>query len=333
MHQTPKIVLVFCFVNLLVVSLLVGCVASSRTGPSNSPQSTASRLHSDVRVLSEEYGGRSANNRGMLNDAGVWIGKRLASMGYSVDMEPVKTAVGPAGFNVVAELKGTTQPREIVIVGAHYDAEVQTPGADDNASGVAGMLELARRFVGQPMDRTIRFVAFTNEENSNSAGGTMGSSIHAKGCSDRREKIVAMLSLEMLGYYSDEPDSQRYPFPTEMAAQLGMELPSVANFIGIVGRLEDRALIEELSSAMISAGTIDVVPAALPRTIIAISRSDHALFWLRGYTAVMVTDTSEYRNPHYHKAGDTIETLDFERMAGTVEALAVGVRVLASPAE
>ena len=325
MHHTPKIfiVLVSSF-----VSLLVGCAASTHTGPTNAQQSTASRLQSDVFTLSTTYSGRSANNRGMLNDSGVWIGKWLASMGYSVDMEPVKTAVGPAGFNVVAELRGTTHPDEIVIVGAHYDAEVRTPGADDDASGVAGMLELARRFVGQPMDRTIRFVAFTNEEGSNSAGGTMGSNTHAKGCKDRGENIVAMLSLEMLGYYSDEPDSQRYPFPTEMAAQLGMDLPSVANFIGIVGRLEDRALIEELSSAMISAGTIDIVPAALPWSIPAISRSDHALFWMRGYTAVMVTDTSEYRKPHYHKMGDTIETLDFDRMAGTVEALVVGVREL-----
>ncbi|MDF1810527.1 MAG: M20/M25/M40 family metallo-hydrolase [Phycisphaerales bacterium] len=321
-----------CFIPcvlLIATSILGGCSPAQKS--TFEDQTTVlDRLESDVRTLSVDFADRNANNRGMLNDSGVWIGKRLSSMGYAVDLEPVQTAVGPSGFNVVAELTGTTLPEEIIVVGAHYDTELNTPGADDNASGVAGMLEIAQRLARNPLDRTVRFVAFTNEENSNSAGGLMGSFVHAREAKKRNDNIVAMMSLEMLGFYSDEPNSQQYPFDPKMAANLGMELPTVGNYIGIVGRMTDRELVDQLGASMRSAGTIDVTPAALPAVISAIWRSDHGSFWLVGYNAVMVTDTSEYRNPHYHKRGDTIETLDFDRMGATVDALVVGVRDLAT---
>jgi Zn-dependent M28 family amino/carboxypeptidase len=312
-------------VGLLGLFVLGGCVAGGGI-EREADLPTAVRLEQDVRVLSEGYGGRSAWDRDRLNAAGYWVASRLESIGYFVALEAVPNGDGSEGFNVIAELAGTALPDEIVVVGAHYDAEVKTPGADDNASGVAGMLELARRFAGRPMARTVRFVGFTNEESSNSRGGKMGSRVSAANSKARGEKIVAMMSLEMIGYFSDEPDSQRYPFPPEMAAQLGMELPTVADYIGVVGRFADRALIERMGSAMVEVGSISVVPVALPAQVPALYRSDHANYWLAGYTAVMVTDTSEYRFPHYHQMGDVADALDFGRMSGVVDALEGAVR-------
>ncbi len=314
---------------LLGLFVLGGCVSGG--GVSREADiPTAQRLEQDVRMLSEGYPGRSAWDREMLNASGMWVASRFEEMGYAVVLEAVPNADGSEGFNVIAELAGTGLADEIVVVGAHYDAEVKTPGADDNASGVAGMLELARRFAGRPMSRTIRFIGFTNEEGSSSRGGRMGSRISADNSNARAEKIVAMMSIEMIGYFSDEPDSQRYPFPPEQAAALGLGLPTVGNFIAVVGRFADQALIEQMGLAMVESGSTPVVPVALPPQVQALYRSDHANYWFNGYTAVMVTDTSEYRTPHYHKMSDTAGTLDFVRMSGVVDGLAGAVMKLGS---
>jgi Zn-dependent M28 family amino/carboxypeptidase len=327
MKNTGKLFVIGVGVGLLGLFVLGGCV--SGVGVDREVEmSVADRLEADVRVLSEGYGGRSAWDRGMLDAAGMWVAGRFEAMGYSVVFEAVPNGDGSEGFNVIAELVGTALPDEIVVVGAHYDAEVKTPGADDNASGVAGMLELARRFAGRPMGRTVRFVGFTNEEGSNSRGGKMGSRVSAANSKARGENIVAMMSIEMIGYYSDEADSQRYPFPPGMAEQLGLELPTVADFISVVGRFADRALIERMGGAMIEVGGISVVPVALPAQVPALYRSDHANYWFEGYPAVMVTDTSEYRFPHYHQMGDVAGVLDFGRMRGVVDGLEGAVRGL-----
>jgi len=295
------------------------------------PAALPERLERDVRVLAERYEGRDGENRAVLNASGDWIAGRLSSMGYAVDREPVPTRGEPEAFNVIAELGGTTAPDEIVIIGAHYDAEVDTPGADDNASGVAVLLELARRYADDPRERTVRWIAFSNEENSSSRGGMMGSAAHARGCRQRRERIVAMLSLEMLGYYDDASGSQRYPFDRELAARLGLELPDTGDFVGVVGRLADAELVARVAGAMRGAGTIPIAEAALPGFIPDIWRSDHGPFWARGYTAAMITDTSEFRNPHYHGPGDTPGTLDYGRMARAADAVDAAVDALASP--
>ena len=312
-------------IGLMGLFVLGGCVS----GVGVERESTnVDRLERDVRALCEGYPGRSAWDRQTLNNAGLWVAKRFQSMGYEVKLETVPNGDGSEGINVIAELTGTTHADEIVIVGAHYDVEVKTPGADDNASGVAGMLELARRFAGRPMDRTIRFIGYTNEESSSSRGAKMGSYVNAHGCKDRGENVVAMISIEMIGYFSDEPESQRYPFPPEQAAALGLELPTVGNFIGVVGRFADQGLIDLIGSAMVEAGSVDVVPVALPAQIPALYRSDHANYWMTGVPAVMVTDTSEYRTPHYHRMSDVVGTLDFLRMGGVVDGLEGAVRVL-----
>lgn len=315
-------------VGLVGMMIVGGCSSGGRVPGRAVEMDVAGRLEADVRVLSEWYPGRSAWDREVLNASGMWVAGRLESMGYAVEFEAVANGDGSEGFNVIAELRGTTHADEIVIVGAHYDVEVKTPGADDNASGVAGMLELARRFAGRPMARTVRFIGYTNEENSSSRGAKMGSFVNAQGCKDRGENIVAMMSIEMIGYFSDEPESQRYPFPPEQAAALGLELPTVGNFIAVVGRFADQALIDLIGGAMVESGSVDVVPVALPAQIPALYRSDHANYWMIGAAAVMVTDTSEYRTPHYHRMSDTVETLDFVRMGSVVDGLEGAVWVL-----
>lgn len=318
-----------CCVAGLILAGLVGCVGS--VAPEGAGDSLPVRLERDVRALSEGFGPRNAMDRNNLNASGEWVIERLEAMGYSTRREDVPVREGSA-FNVVAERTGTTNPDEIVVIGAHYDTEIETPGADDNASGVAVMLELAQRFAPsadrQP-GRTLRFIAFTNEEGSNSYGSIMGSRVSAELSRERGERVVAMLSLEMLGYFSDEPGSQSYPFPTDSPLTQGLNLPDAGNFVAVVGRLGDKELVDRLGSAMVGAGSIPVTPVALPPVVRDIWRSDNGNYWRSGYPAVMVTDTSNFRNPHYHKATDTAETLDFERMAGVVEALDAGIRALA----
>jgi len=308
-----------------ILLALAGCSASGVGVPVAFEESLSDRLRKDVRVLAEGFAGRSVRDRAVLDAAGMWVAGRLESMGYVVELEYEDPGRPERGFNVVAELRGNVRPEEIVLIGAHYDAEVGTPGADDNASGVAVMLELARRFAGRPQGRTVRWVAFTNEENSNSRGGQMGSFTHASNARLRGDGIVAMVSLEMLGYFSDAEGSQRYPFDRAMGVQMGMELPTTGDFIGVVGRTGDAALIGQIAGAMNEAGTIAVVAAPLPAVLPAIWRSDHGSFWMAGYPGVMVTDTSEYRNANYHTGADTVETLDFVRMAGVVEAMEAAV--------
>lgn len=320
---------------LTATALLASCTSPQGSVRSNQDQTTEARLWDDVHTLTTEFPNRNATDRDQLARAGGWIANQFVAMNLQVDLAPTPAlplSDRSPDLNIIAEIPGTTRPDEIIVIGAHYDTEVNTPGADDNASGVAVMLELARRFANNPQQRTIRFIAFTNEENSNSADAAgrgqsngMGSLTTALSSKMKNENIIAMMSLEMLGYFSDEPNSQRYPFPREMGEQLGMTLPTTGNFVGIVGRTADTPLIAQIAKAMSEANTIPVVAAPIPPMITAIYRSDHANYWMQGYPAVMITDTSEYRNPHYHTPRDTIDTLDFGRMGECVDALEVAV--------
>jgi Zn-dependent M28 family amino/carboxypeptidase len=309
--------------------MIAGCSSQTNTRRRGST-TTDARLAADVQTLCTEFPNRNANDREQLNAAGGWITNRFVRLGYKIEFEPLPVPIKGEAWstNTIATLPGTTHPKEIIVIGAHYDAEVTTPGADDNASGVAVMLELAARFANNPQPRTIRFIAFTNEENSNSKNTGMGSLTSARNSKDNNEHIIAMLSLEMLGYYSDAPNSQNYPFPREMGTKLGLELPTTGNFVAIVARTNDTPLVAQLAESMSQAGTIHVVAAPLPPQITAIYRSDHANYWMQGYPAVMITDTSEYRNPNYHKPSDTPGTLDYNRMSATTDALELSIHSL-----
>ncbi len=260
--------------------------------------------------------------------------RRLADYGYSPTLEPIPWPddAAPAGWNnIIVEIPGNTRPDEVLLVCAHYDAVAGSPGADDNASGVAGLMEVARRlsspaFAAQT-DRTVRFALFNVEEQ-----GLDGSFEHARIAELRssEQRIVGVINLEMIGYFSDEPNSQRSPIPRIPGV---FEPPTVGDSIVIIANQASSSFARELVMLMESGAphlktfTVDFVPGngeAMPDT----RRSDHAPFWIIGVPAVMVTDTSNFRNPHYHKASDTIETLDLQRLTMVAQGVEHAVRVL-----
>lgn len=209
-----------------------------------------------------------------------------------------------------------------VVVGAHYDTVPGSPGADDNASAVAALIELAGLLGKEHLP--IRFVAFANEEEPHFMGPDMGSWVSAKRSRDRGEKLCAMLSLEMLGYYSDRPGSQRYPRP------LGLFYPDRADYIAFVGDLGARSLVRKSIRHFRKSAAFPSEGVAAPAFVPGVTRSDHWSFRDLGFPAIMVTDTAYNRNPHYHRASDTPETLDYERMARVTLGLAAMLRDLAN---
>jgi len=226
--------------------------------------------------------------------------------------------------NLSVELEGSTLPDEILVVGAHYDSCAGLPGADDNASGVAAMMELSRLFAGADVRpaRTLRFIAFTNEEPPHFQGETMGSLVEAKRSAAAGEDIVGMLSLECLGYFSDDPGSQKYPAP------LDSFYPDTGDFIGFVGDTSARSFVRRTIGLFREHAAFPSEGIAAPDSIPGIGWSDHWSYSQVGYPAVMVTDTAPFRNPNYHEPTDLPDTLDYERLARVTSGLAEVIVVL-----
>jgi hypothetical protein len=282
----------------------------------------AERLRTHVQVLAGEIGERNRDNRGQLDRAADYIERELSGMGYLVAPE----IFGDAQYrNLVVDLYGRELRDSVLVVGAHYDTAWFTAGADDNASGVAGLLEIARALKDRPLRRSVRLIAFTNEEEPFFGRDTMGSMVAAKRSYDRRENVVGMLSLEMIGYYSDEPDSQRYPAPVRRF------YPTVGDFIGFVGNLPSRALLHEAIGEFRKVAQFPSEGLAAPEWLVLdIRRSDNHAYWRYGFPAIMVTDTSNFRNRNYHNMGDRPDTLDYERMARAVTGLTEMIAALAN---
>jgi Zn-dependent M28 family amino/carboxypeptidase len=227
----------------------------------------------------------------------------------------------PSGGRTVSNVEVSPPGSSLIVVGAHYDTVPGSPGADDNASAVAALIELAG-LVGKE-GLPIRFVAFANEELPYFMGPEMGSWNSARRSRERGETVRAMLSLEMLGYYRDEPRSQRYPPP------LGLIYPDRGNFIAFVGDLGARALVRKAIHAFRRNASFPSEGVAAPSFVPGITFSDHWSFRTHGFPAVMVTDTAFNRYPHYHLPSDTPEKLDYERLARVTLGLASVLRDLA----
>ena len=262
--------------------------------------------------------------RSALEEAAQYIERALAGAGYAVVRQPISTELGEVR-NIEVEVPGAERAREIVLIGAHYDSVVGAPGANDNGSGVAAMLELARLSARAKPARTLRFVAFVNEEPPFFYSEEMGSRYYARRSKERDERIVAMLSLETIGYYSDRPGSQRYPFP------LGLFYPSTGNFIAFVSNLSSRALLHEAIASFRRHAEVASEAVAAPAFLPGVDWSDQRSFWKEGYPALMVTDTAPYRYPHYHTLQDTPDKVDCERLARVVTGLHKMLGKLASP--
>jgi len=206
------------------------------------------------------------------------------------------------------------ESRQRIVVGAHYDSFAGNPGADDNASGIAGLLELAKILSKQQLDIPVQLIAYTLEEPPYFRTRDMGSAVHAKQLAEDKIDIVLMISLEMIGYFTDARDSQDYPVPL-----MSMMYPTTGNFIAIVGNMSGMGLIRDAKSTMQSVISLPVYSVNAPSLIPGIDFSDHLNFWDQGYPALMITDTAFYRNKAYHSVQDTWDRLDYGRMSDVVK--------------
>jgi hypothetical protein len=296
--------------------------------PTMAQLTTAERLERDVVTLAATIGRRNVFRLAMLHEAERWLTETLQEMGYEVTRQEYAVSVpshrvfDALSANLIVELSGSELKNEIIIIGAHYDSVLGSPGANDNASGVAATLELARRFAGATPRRTLRFCFFTNEEMPFFQTPQMGSWVYAKSLRERSENVVGMISLETIGYYSDEPDSQKYPAP------LHLLYPSEGNFIGFVSNVRSRRLLRKAVEAFRDCAEIPSEGGAIFGGIPGVGWSDHWAFWQEGYAALMVTDTAPFRYAHYHMPTDTPDKLDYERMARVVDGMEHVVRVL-----
>ena len=277
---------------------------------------TAAYLRQVVRVLACEIGVRSFQDREHLIMTAGYISGELASFGYDVTRQTFHYR-GHSYDNLIAELPGTSLLESILVIGAHYDTVRTTPGADDNASGVAGLLGLARLLSGTRPDKTIRFVFFCLEEPPTYRTKNMGSYHYARSLKEKKDKVEGMICLEMIGYFSDQEGSQHYPVPF-----MNLKFPWAGSYISMVGNLRSRRFTREIAEAFRKKTDLPVITLNAPAIVIGIDFSDHWSFGKFGYNALMVTDTAFYRNPNYHAASDLPETLDFDRMAKVVEGLA-----------
>jgi len=193
--------------------------------------------------------------------------------------------------------------REILLIGAHYDSVIGSPGANDNASGVAALLEISRMFASIEPAMTVRFVAFVNEEPPFFMSRQQGSMVYAKSARRRGDNIRLMVSLETIGWYSNRPASQHYP------PFFNLFYPDRANFIGMVCDFRSRVTMQRLAQAFRAHSDFPLQTAATFRFVPGVSWSDHRSFWRQGYRALMITDTAPYRYPHYHAATDTPDKL------------------------
>jgi hypothetical protein len=280
------------------------------------------RLRQHVRILAGEIGERQLWRPASLERAAQYIEATWQAQGYEVTRQPV-VAEGKTVYNLETELSGSQRRAEIVVVGGHYDSVPGSPGANDNATGTAAVLELRRLLAARQLARTVRFVAFVNEEFPFFQTDAMGSWVHARRSRARGEQIVAMLSIETIGFYSDVVGSQRYPFP------FGLFYPRTGNFIGFVGNIASRALVRRSIAAFRQHTFFPSEGAAAPGWMTGIGWSDHWAFWQEGYPGVMVTDTALFRYAPYHTRQDTPDQINYEHMARVVAGLAQVVTALA----
>jgi Peptidase family M28 len=272
------------------------------------------RLSEHVRHLSTAIRERNVQHDESLQATTDYLRSRLVQAGYTVT-EETYAMEGQAVNNLEVDLVGSESSAGVVVVGAHYDSVDGTVGANDNATGVAATLELARMLQGSKLRRTIRFVFFVNEEPPYFQTEKMGSVVYARKLKHDGVSVSGMISLETIGFYSDAPESQQYP------PLLNLLYPSRGNFIGFVGNSESRDLVRRATRRFRESTEFPSEGIAAPANWPGIGWSDHWSFWQEGYPGIMVTDTAPFRYPYYHTALDTADKIDFEKMARVVDGI------------
>ncbi len=282
--------------------------------PLEAPAARAARLEADVRYLAGPVAARSAANTPALDAAAAYIVNAFVAAGCGARQFPYRVG-GTDYTNVICTFGPADAPR--LVIGAHYDV-FTNPGADDNASGVAAILELARLVAEAKPDLPHRLdlVAFTLEEPPHFRSANMGSHVYAQRLVVDGAALKLAISVEMVGYFSDAPNSQHYPF-----GALGWIYPDRANFIAVAGRTFDRSAVARVKDLMSVTEDLPVWSINAPVALAGIDFSDQWSFWQHDLPAVMVTDTAFFRNPNYHRRSDTADTLDYRRMALVVDGL------------
>lgn len=282
-------------------------------------------LRAHVEALAGAIGERHIGRPAALARASAYVGEAWASAGLDARAEPF--AVGRREVaNIVAEQAGVSHPGRLLVVGAHYDTVPGCPGANDNGTGVAALLEMARALRTIRLGCTVRWVAFVNEEPPYFQTAAMGSLVHARAARARGDDISGMLSLETLGHYSQVPGSQQYP------GGLSAQLPTTGNFIGLVADLASRAWLEDVTQAFRAHARFPSQAAAAPADTPGVGWSDHWAFWQQGYPAAMITDTAPFRYLHYHTAQDTPDKIDYDSLVRVVDGLTAAIRHLGGAA-
>jgi Zn-dependent M28 family amino/carboxypeptidase len=279
------------------------------------------RLETHVRMLCQTFFPRDAGHPENLDRAVTYVRQEFAQAGGRVAEQPYEVH-GTTYRNMTARF-GPDIPERIV-VGAHYDTAGEQPGADDNASGVAGLLALASLFGNTALPIAVELVAFTLEESAYFGTGKMGSAVHAAALRKQGIPVRVMFSLEMIAYFTDAPHSQS--FPTSIMAAF---YPSQGNFIGVVSKLDQGLVTRRVKHAMRQASPLPVYSLNAPRFVPGVDFSDHRNYWEAGYPAVMITDSAFYRNKNYHTIQDTPDTLDYQRMAMVVQGVYAAVLAFA----
>jgi Zn-dependent M28 family amino/carboxypeptidase len=313
---------VLCLV-LTAAGVFVVVQPLARPIASRPPPADPKRLEAHTRHLSIDLFPRSFDQRQKLDLAAEYIEAELRGIGADVARQEVLVD-GEKYRNVIARFGPETGP--LLVIGAHYDShgdetasevtsQSHTPGADDNASGIAGLLELARLLGENPPTRPVELVAYTLEEPPHFRTRHMGSAWHAHSLRTGKRKVELMVSLEMIGYFSDRPGSQRYPVPA-----MSRLYPDRGNFIAIVGKLSGSKSTRHAKAILSGATDLPVHSINAPPLLVqGIDFSDHLSYWREGFPAIMITDTAFLRNPNYHQSGDTYDKLDYERMAKVVQ--------------
>ncbi len=291
--------------------------------PTPQEKDWAAKLQRHVTALAADIGERNVFHPGKLEAAARYLERAFTNAGCAPRRQTFEVLKEQC-HNIEVELQGGARRDEIVVIGAHYDSVSGSPGANDNGTGTASLLMLAEALARLQPTRTLRFVAFVNEEPPNFQTETMGSRVYAKRCRERGEKIIAMISLETMGYFSDEKGSQKYPPP------LGMIYPTQGNFIAFVGNVSSRALVRKCIEIFRRDTPLPSEGAALPGGITGVGWSDHWSFWKEDYPAIMITDTALFRYPHYHTAEDTPDKIDYPRLARVTTGIEKIIRSLAT---
>lgn len=315
----------FRFDLLFVVLLVTGFVMYMTAMPGRSFSGTLPPLSAEeteikanlaqhVNYLAGTIGERNVIAYAPLQQTAHYIEDNLQKLGYEVKPQEYTVQMRKVR-NLIVEISGGSRASEIVVVGAHYDTVYDSPGGDDNTSGVAALLELARLLKGSHPARTVRFVAFVNEEPPWFQTDDMGSLVYAKEAHRKKENIVAAISIETIEMCSDAEGSQKYP------EGFSLLYPSKGNFIALVGDLASHGLVRDAVRSFRAAEQFPSEGSSAPGWIGGVGWSDHWSFWQEGYPGIEVTDTAPFRNPNYHEPSDRPDTLDYERMARVVHGL------------